>query len=79
MRGGARKVSEYPKDEFEVVVIFDRKNPKTGILEKNMERRGTLYAKDQAEAKALYLEQFTENEPTRRRIHSVKVFAKLKK
>lgn len=59
--------------KFRVTVKFDRKNSVTGELETNVERWGEHYAADKEAAKKLFLTQFRENEPNRRRIHKVTV------
>jgi hypothetical protein len=55
-----------------VTVKFERKNPIMGTLEKS-ERSGTVEANSKDEAKKIYLKRFKANEPTRRKIESVRV------
>ena len=59
--------------QYRVKVTFDRLNPKTKALEKNAVREGTFWAVTREAAKKLYLRQFKENEPTRRKIHKIEV------
>ena len=58
-----------------VTVKFERKNPITGVMEKS-ERTGDVSADSREEAKKIYLKQFRDNEPTRRKISEVKVTEK---
>ena len=59
--------------KFKVEVIFDRKNPTTGEIEKKTVRESEFWADTAKLAKQAYLKRFRENEPTRRKIHKVEV------
>lgn len=59
--------------KYKVKIIFDRLNPITKKMEKETYREGVFSAVNAEAAKELYLKQFRRNEPTRRRIRSVKV------
>lgn len=59
--------------KYKVTVTFDRLNPKTKAIEKNSVREGVFYSSTPESAKKFYLRQFKENEPTRRKVRSVRV------
>lgn len=58
--------------KYRIEIEFDRINPKTKKLETSS-RFNELYATSAADAKKLALDQFKNNEKTRRRIHEVRV------
>lgn len=62
-----------PTTKYKVTVTFDRKNPKTGILERDMERWGDVWAADPGSARIQFLDQIKENEPTLIGLRTIKV------
>lgn len=64
---------DLPTTKYTVTVTFDRKNPKTGILERDMERWGDVWAPDAATARIQFLDQMKKNEPTLIGLRTIKV------
>lgn len=59
--------------QYKVTVTFDRKNPKTGALEKNSTRESVFFAPSAQIAREDYLHRLNKNEPEIMRVFKVTV------